>query len=125
LFCNQIILLRLFFVKLVFMRWRTGYVWAIVGSLALIVALAFACHPEFAASSAAGMSAPPAPKTSIEAAPLDKLLQSHFDWCGGTLRQSFSHAPAMFRASALGRHDADARRQSYGPLYRRPPPSLS
>jgi len=108
------------------MRWRTGHLWALAAGLALIVVLAFACQPGFVASAGTGMSAPSAPRTSIESAPVAKLLQSHFDWCGHVL------LPAGLRLTLSSVHTADGTRQNagsvsqcYGPLHRRPPPSFS
>src|SRR5580765_1206419 len=108
------------------MRWRTGHLWALAAGLALIVVLAFACQPGFVADSGTGMSAPPAPRTSIESAPVAKLLQSHFDWCGQVLlpaglRLTLSSVHA---GEGAGQH-RDSASQCYGPLYRRPPPSFS
>src|SRR3954454_14856234 len=108
------------------MRWRTSHSWALAASLALFVALTFACQPGFVAGSGTGMSAPPAPRTSVESAPVAKLLQSHFDWCGHIV------LPAGLRLTLLAvrradgaRQRADSATQYYCPLYRRPPPSFS
>src|SRR5438067_13095569 len=75
--------------KLELMRWRSGIFWTLAGSFALAVILAFAATPTaFAGGAAAGMSAPSAPATSIEAARAAKLLQPQFDWHGAALRPS-------------------------------------
>jgi hypothetical protein len=60
------------------MRRRGDHLWAVCG-FALIALLALAFHPELASRAATGMSAPSAPRTSIESAPLDRLLPTHFD----------------------------------------------
>ena len=108
------------------MRWRTGHLWAFAAGLALIVALAFACQPAFVAGPGMGMSAPPAPRTSVESAPVAKLIQSHYDWCGHVLLPSglqFTLSGARTQDGA-GQH-ANSVSQFYGPLHRRPPPSFS
>src|ERR1700722_4842036 len=107
------------------MRKRTCRLWAVVGGFALIVLLVSAWHPGFAAGVAAGMSAPSTPRTSIESAPVDKFLQSHFDGCWPALRAAeIVLAPAVSSSLYGARHDSHSV-QHYGPLYRRPPPSLS
>jgi hypothetical protein len=107
------------------MRTRTNRLWALVGGFALIVLLVSAWHPAFAAMDAAGMSAPSLPRTSVESAPLDKLLQSHFDGCGPA-RRTAGIVLALSVCSSLdsAKHDSHSA-QHYGPMHRRPPPSLS
>ena len=99
---------------------------AFAGCFAFAVMLAFAAPPAFAGGAAAGMSAPAAPATSIEAAPAAKFLQPRFDWQGQVLRP----AGLPFVAVAIRALDETRRYTStapphYGPLHRRPPPSFS
>src|SRR5580700_8814849 len=109
--------------KLGLMRWRIGHIWAIAGSIALFIGLAFASHPGFAPGSATGMSAPCAPTTSIDSAPVAKLLQSHFDLYWATFKPSRLHPLPVFRTGELARPNALSGSGFYGPLYLRPPPS--
>jgi hypothetical protein len=108
------------------MRWRTGHLWVLAAGLALIVVLTFACQPQFAVGSGAGMSAPSAPRTSAESAPVAQLLQPHFDWCGQMLLPaSLRFTLTAVRAADDARQEAISASQCYGPLHRRPPPSFS
>ena len=114
------------FDKLKLMRWLTGHLWALAAGLALIVVLAFTCQPGFVADSGAGMSAPPAPRTSVESAPVAKLLQAQFDWCGYVLLPAGVRTTLTAARAADGpRQHRDSVSQCYGPLHRRPPPSFS
>jgi hypothetical protein len=107
------------------MRQRASHLWAAVGVFALVALLALAWHPGFGAEFAAGMSVPSTPRTSIESAPVDKLLQSHFDGCVPDRRTAdIGRAPASFLPVDGARQNSRAT-QHYGPLHRRPPPSLS
>jgi hypothetical protein len=107
------------------MRKRTGQLWAMVGGFAIIMLLVSACHPEFGAGSATGMAAPSAPRTSFESAPLDKLLQSHFDGCGAS-PETNTFELTRLSVCLVGSDGFDSPAvQHYGPLYRRPPASLS
>ena len=106
------------------MRRRTNHVLAVFGFV-VVALLALAFHPEFNAGAATGMSAPSAPRTSIEPAPIDKLLPSHFDWCEPVLRTAgLPLALPVYRAGESSEKDARSARY-YGPLHQRPPPSLS
>src|ERR1700722_4273529 len=104
------------------MRCRIGHLWAIAGSVALLIGLTFASHPAAAAGSTAGMAAPVAPTTSIDSAPVAKLLQSHFDWCWATFRPRVLHLIPVSCAREFARPNAASGSRYYGPLYRRPPP---
>src|SRR6266702_2092489 len=108
------------------MRRRNSHLWALAAWVALCVVLAFAGQTKFAADSGAGMSAPSAPKASVESAPAAKLLQSHFGGCGlALLPAALRLTPSSVRAIAGARRGADSVHQCYGPLYRRPPPNFS
>jgi hypothetical protein len=106
------------------MRKRTDHLWAVCG-FALVALLAVVFHPEVAVQAASGMSVPSAPRTSIESGPADKLLPSHFDWCEPAVRTAgFPLTLPAFRAGDGSEKDSRSARY-YGPLHRRPPPSLS
>src|SRR5580698_6796243 len=100
------------------MRWRISQLWALASVLALSVFLAFAYHPEFSADSGTGMSAPSAPRTSIDSTPVAKLLQSHSNWRGQLVpAASHSLTLAPFGADGLT-HPSPASVPHYGPLHR-------
>src|SRR5690349_6220232 len=108
------------------MRWRSSIFCGLAGCFALAVLLAFAGHPAFTTVAPTGMSAPPAPATSIEAAPAAGLLQPQFDWHGYAAASSgLSAAPAAIRAIVDGHRPTGTALPHYGPLHRRPPPSFS
>jgi hypothetical protein len=106
------------------MHKRTDRQWAVVCGFALTALLAVVFHPELAVGAATRVSAPSAPRTSIESGPADKLLPSHFDWCEPALRMAgLPLALPVLRAGEGS--DTDSRSERYGPLHQRPPPSLS
>jgi len=108
------------------MRWRTGHLWALAACVAFVCVVLFGCDPDVRVGAAAGMSAPSTPRASVESAPVAKLLQSHFDWCGYALGSaSLSLALSAIRAGDGARRDAGTTPPHYGPLHRRPPPSFS
>lgn len=108
------------------MRRRNVCVWAIAGCLALAVVLAVACQPGLAAVAGAGMSAPGAPRASIETAPGARILPSHFGWCRPALRPAaFSLAISGVRAGHSACRPVPSASGFYGPIYRRPPPNFS
>src|SRR5213595_2010574 len=108
------------------MRWRNSHLWALAACVAFACVLSFGCHPDVPVGAAAGMSAPSTPRASLESAPVAKLLQSHFDWCGHALESaSLSLAITAIRAGDGERQNAGATQPHYGPLHRRPPPSFS
>src|ERR1700728_1757833 len=111
------------------MRPRTRQLWAFAASVALFLLISVAGHSRLATGSAGtstGMSAPAAPKAFVESEPVAKLLRSHFDWSGQIVRSAITSIllPAVSTQRRSGQH-ADPASQYYGPLYRRPPPSLS
>lgn len=113
-------------VKLVLMRGRIGFAWAIAASVGLALLLVLACHPGFVADTPTGMSAPSAPAAAIELASGAQLPQSQSDWNGFALRAlSLSFALAAFCATHDARQDAKTDPPHYGPLHRRPPPRFS
>ena len=112
--------------KLGLMRFRNGFAWAMAGIASFAFLLFLACHPGSAAAPSAGMSAPKAPSAAIDSTPAAQLLQSRADWHGLAIRSlpiSFTLAPLA--ATRDTRHDPKPDRPHYGPLHRRPPPSLS
>src|SRR5258706_4970404 len=76
-----------FSVRLVLMRWRTSYIWALGAFVALAV-LAFDGRPSDVVGSAGAVSAPFAPRASVESGPAGQVLLSHFYGCGHALRSS-------------------------------------
>lgn len=112
--------------KLVLMRWRIGFAWALAGTVGLALLLALACHPGFTVGAPAGMSVPWTPAASIESAPVAQFLQWKFDWHGLALRAlSFSLALVALAARHDAGQGAAPAAPHYGPLHRRPPPSFS
>jgi hypothetical protein len=104
---------------------RVRHVWGLVTLSALIAVLALAAHPGFAPRAASGMSAPPAPRTSIEAAPLDNFLQSHPDWfAAAPVAVSEPATFPVIRISVVRGFVALARPPAVA-LRQRPPPFLS
>jgi len=107
------------------MRWRTSHAWALGGVLALAFLLLLAGHPALNTASPAGLSAPSVPSASIESASAVQFLQSHFEWHGLVAqRLSSSHADVVICATDGAQHVRIAL-SHYGPLHRRPPPSIS
>ena len=108
------------------MHRRTTCVWTLAASLALAVVLSLVCHPALPPANGAGMSAPVAPRASLESGPAARLVPSHFHFAGELPRSSgllaalfaFSAAECLPPAAAVATH-------AYPPLYRRPPPSFS
>jgi hypothetical protein len=112
--------------KLILMRGRVGFAWAIAGSASLAFLLVLTCHPGFPVLVPAGMSAPPAPIAAIESAPVAQFLQSHPDGHGLALRAlSLSFALVAFCATRDAQQGRESHPPHYGPLHRRPPPSFS
>jgi hypothetical protein len=112
--------------KLMLMRWRNSCAWALAGSFAIAVVLVLACQPGFAPAAGAGMSAPVAPRVSVESAPAAKLLPSHFDWYTPPSRfGSHGLAASAIGAANRAKPSVGSATESYGPLHRRPPPSFS
>src|SRR5262245_59646766 len=103
------------------MRWRTGFAWALAGSIGLAL-LVLAGYPTFTVGVPAGMSAPSsAPAASIESAFPAQFLQPQFDLHRHALRAlCFSLALVAVRARADARQDRDSAPQYFGPLHRRP-----
>src|SRR5579864_2005022 len=105
---------------------RGNHLWALGACIALMAVLASGYHPGFAVGVSGGLSAPVAPRASLECAPIAKLLQSHFDWCGGAPRfTGLSIALAALHVYQGARQGAGVAPPHYGPLHRRPPPSCS
>jgi hypothetical protein len=94
-------------IKLVLMRRGTNRVWVLACAVTLTVLLAVAYHPQFGRNSATGMSAPSAPRTSIESGPLQNLLRSHFEGTGparvtaGFHVRNLRESPRRLRRSCL------------------------
>jgi hypothetical protein len=109
------------------MRWRTSFAWALAGSVVLAFLLVLAAHPAMYAGGSAGMSAPaPFPARCFESASAVQLLQPQFDGDGRALRAlTCSLTIVAVRAPDDTRQDAGTTPPHYGPLHRRPPPSLS
>lgn len=108
------------------MRWWARLSWALAGCAGLALLLALACHPGLAMGAAAGMSAPPAPDASIESARGAQLVRVQVGSHGLVLRTlSLSLAVADPGASGESRQTSGPSVPHYGPLHRRPPPSLS
>ena len=108
------------------MRSRISFAWALAASAPLVFLLALSCQLSFVEKAPAGMSAPSAPARAIEATPAAHLLQSPFDGHGLVQRgETFSpELIALFAIqSSVGRSQALS--PLYGPLHRRPPPSIS
>ena len=104
---------------------RAGKPGAVVGGFAIVALLVLAWRPSVSAEFATGMSVPATPRTSIESTPLDKFLPSHLDVSGPARRTAdFGLTPAVFLPVDDARQNSPATRH-YGPLHRRPPPSLS
>jgi hypothetical protein len=115
-----------FCVKLPVMRRRTSYFWAFGAFFAFLALLIFDGRPNTVAGAASGLSAPSAPVVSVDSAPAAKLLRSHFNGCGHALRSAnLSLALRASRAIRKAREVAADAQPVYGPLHRRPPPSLS
>jgi hypothetical protein len=120
------VLTRGFSVKLTLMGWRTSHLWALGACFAFVVVLFFGGHPDLASGAAASLSTPSAPRASVEAAPVAKLLPSYFDWCGHALRSARLSLPlSAIRTGDGTSQSAGAAAPHYGPLHRRPPPSIS
>jgi hypothetical protein len=109
------------------MRSRISFAWALAASAPLVFLLVFSCQLSFAANApAAGMSAPTAPVRVIESAPAVHLLQSPFDGQGLALRsQNVSLELIALFAIQSSVASSQAIYHLYGPLHRRPPPSIS
>jgi hypothetical protein len=114
-----------FLVSSFWMRRRTDHLWAAICGYALILLLALACRPDLKPGFATGMSAPSAPRTSIESSPAGTMLQSHFDWCAPAVRRTHCPLPVLVSGALDGARQDSHSAPYYGPLYRRPPPSLS
>ena len=111
--------------KLVYMRGRTGFGWALAGGASLAFLLVLVSHPGFTVGAPTGMSAPSAPPASIESAPAAQLQQSRFDSNGHAVQAlNFSLALVAVCARGDARQDARTAPPHYGPLHRRPPPSF-
>ena len=108
------------------MRSRISLAWAVAASAPLVFLLALSCQLSFVANAPAGMSAPSVPVRVIESAPAAHLLQSPFDGQGLAHRsQTLSlELIALFAIQTSG-ESSKAFSQLYGPLHRRPPPSIS
>jgi len=107
------------------MRWRTSYLWALGAVVAFVALLVFDGRPNLAVADGC-VSAPTVPSASAESAPVVQLLQSHFEWCSHALRSiNLSLALQASRANEGAHQVPDAGQPQYGPLHRRPPPSLS
>ena len=109
------------------MRWRNSFAWALAGSVVLAFLLVLAGHPAIYNGGSAGMSAPaPFPARCFESASAVQLLQPQFDAHGGALRVLTSSLTVVaVRAPDQAGQDAGTTPPQYGPLHRRPPPSLS
>ena len=108
------------------MFWRKSYLWALGAVVALAAALAFGGHPGLAVGGAGSVSAPSVPSASVDSAPVANLLQTHFDGNGHALRgASLSRALRATGTMEAVRPVAGGAQPYYGPLHRRPPPSLS
>ncbi|HLJ26374.1 MAG TPA: hypothetical protein VKY85_06675 [Candidatus Angelobacter sp.] len=108
------------------MRWRTSFHWALSALVAWVALLAFDGRPNHTFGAGGGMSAPSGPGAFVKSAPVAKGLQSHCDGCGHALRSA--HVSLVLRAILAGeasRQVVGVVQPHYGPLYRRPPPSLS
>jgi hypothetical protein len=107
-------------------RGRAGFALALAGSVALAFLVVAACHPSFAASATDGMSAPLTPASSIESAPGTQLPQLQFDSHGLAARtDNLSLVFVAIWTNGDASEHAGTASPHYGPLYRRPPPSLS
>src|SRR5437764_437693 len=107
------------------MRGRASFAWALAGGFLLAALLVFATHPVLISGPAAGMSAPAPRSSSIDSGTDGRLLQTVVH--GGPVLLSSGCA---FALRALGACRDEGRcvpctAPHYGPLHRRPPPSLS
>ena len=121
------ILLRENLLSSISMRWRIGLAWAlIIAGVGLAFLLVSACHPGFTTTTPAGMSAPMDPAPSIESALATQLLRLQSDGHGQALRViDLSFALETVCATNRAGQDSGPAQPHYGPLHRRPPPSLS
>lgn len=113
--------------NLVLVRGRVSCAWALAVGLSLALLLVLAAQPAVATGAKTGMSAPPAaPAARVESAAAAHPLQSRVDSGRPALRTSaFCLA---FVAVRVRNGTAGALAPAplhYGPLLRRPPPSLS
>ncbi len=112
-------------VKLVLMRWRTGYLCALVASIAFTVLAISAWHPCSYEISSSGIAAPAIPAATIESG-FDAKLLPQFHGSGNALLASLSFAPVTISTRAVGQHNhQEITPTQYGPLHRRPPPNFS
>jgi hypothetical protein len=108
------------------MRWRTKYLWSFGVLIAFVTVSVFSARPSVVGRNAGGVSAPPALSASAESTPVVKLPQLHLDWCGHA-PQSANITPSLrgSRVRVGSRELAGVAQPHYGPLHRRPPPSVS
>ena len=108
------------------MRWRTKYLWTLGVLIAFVTVSVFGARPSVMGRNAGGVSAPPALSASAESTPVIKLPQLHFDWCGQAPQSAnITFSLRGSRVRVRSRELAGAAQPHYGPLHRRPPPSVS
>ena len=112
-------------VNLNLMRRSASPLWILALGFVLTVLLGAAYHPQVAHDPAAGMAAPLAPRISLESGAIQKLPRPQFDGsASGRLAAGIEFLTFATRIDEYaGRVICSARH--YGPLHRRPPPSLS
>src|SRR5512142_1587835 len=107
-------------------RSRASVVWALAAGFVLAALLIFATHPLVLTRPEAGMSAPIPRSASIESAPAIRVLPTHIDVYGSVPRPAAPVPPLTgVGLGPIFHWVAAAAEPHYGPLHRRPPPSLS
>ena len=108
------------------MSCRTRYLWALGAFVAFAALLVFDGRPNVALDRSGAVYVPPAPKALVKSAPVARLLQSHFERYSDALRStSLVLALQAIRKGERAEPVAGAAKALYGPVHRRPPPSLS
>lgn len=107
------------------MRRSASPLWMLAFGFLLAVLPGAAYHPQFVRDPASGLAAPSAPGTSLEPGAIQKLPQPQFD--GSALERRTTGVEFLTSSTWIAEYAGlvICSPRYYGPLHRRPPPSLS